>query len=181
MAHSARTTDTAPDARLVMALEAAARHEPCGRVRARLLAVRYLLAGHSPDEAAGVFGLSRSSLYRLRAQFAAGGIEALRDRPRSGAPQRLAHRHEAAFLARLHAGPPRSSGLAAWRGEDLRALLAREFGAHYSLSGVYALLHRLGQSDLVPRPQHPDADPSAQAAFIKKSASRYRPRAARAS
>lgn len=171
----------ARDAQAAAALEAAARHEPCGRVRARLLAVRYLLAGHSPDEAADIFGLSRSSLYRLRTRFAAGGIEALRDRPRSGAPQRLARRHEAAFLARLHAGPPRSSGLAAWRGRDLRALLAREFGAHYSLSGVYALLHRLGPSDLVPRPQHPDAEPSAQAAFNKKSVPRHRPRAARAS
>ena len=73
MAHAASKTETAPDARSVVALDAAARHEPCGRVRARLLAVRYLLAGHSPDQAAGVFGLSRSSLYWLRARFAAGG------------------------------------------------------------------------------------------------------------
>ena len=121
-----------------------------------------------------MLGLSRSSLYRLRAWLATGGIEALRDRPRSGALQRLAHRHEAAFLAHLHAGPPRSSRLAASRGEDLRALLAR-----YSLSGVDALLHRLDQSVLVPRPHHPDTDSSAQAAS-KKTASRPRPGAARA-
>ena len=86
------------DAMAAAALEAAARREPCARVRVRMLAVRHLLAGHSPDEAAGVFGLSRSSLFRLRARHAAGGIAALYDRPRSGAPQRLARRHEAAFV-----------------------------------------------------------------------------------
>ena len=162
------------------ALEAAARREPCARVRVRMLAVRHLLAGHSPDEAAGVFGLSRSALFRLRARHAAGGIAALYDRPRSGAPQRLARSREAAFVARVHAGPPASSGLSAWRASDLREVLAREFGAHYSISGVYALLRRLGQASLVPRPQHPDADPSAQRAFVKKSAPHAGARAAHA-
>lgn len=171
---------TPTDATAAAALEAAARREPCARVRVRMLAVRHLLAGHSPDEAAGVFGLSRSSLFRLRARHATGGTAALYDRPRSGAPQRLARRHQAAFVARVHAGPPRSSGLSAWRGEDLREVLAREFGAHYSLSGVYALLRRLGQASLVPRPQHPNADPGAQAAFIEKSAPHAGARAAHA-
>ncbi|MEY8690082.1 MAG: winged helix-turn-helix domain-containing protein [Leptothrix sp. (in: b-proteobacteria)] len=48
-------------------------------------------------------------------------------------------------------------------------MLRQEFGAEYSLSGVYALLHRLGLSNLVPRPQHPRSSEAAQAAF-KKSA-----------
>ncbi len=41
------------------------------------------------------------------------------------------------------------------------------FGVRYALSGLYALLHRLGYSWLVPRPRHPKADPAAQAAFKK--------------
>ncbi|MGZ8195320.1 MAG: helix-turn-helix domain-containing protein [Methylosarcina sp.] len=46
------------------------------------------------------------------------GLEGLRDRPRSGAPQRLAHEQEAPFLERLQAGPPPSHP-AVYRGEDL--------------------------------------------------------------
>ena len=79
----------------------------------------------------------------------------------------MAREHEQAFLQCLREGPPAASGLAAWRGEDLRVVLREEFSADYSLSGVYALLHRLGYSSLVPRPRHPDADPNAQEAFKK--------------
>jgi transposase len=147
----------------------AARHEPKGQVRCRILAVRQLALGHSAAQVQGCFGLGKSQLYEWVQRYNAQGLEGLRDRSRSGAPQRLAHEQEASFLERLHDGPPPDSHLAAYRGEDLRHLLKNEFGAIYLLSGVYALLHRLGQSSRVPRPHHPQADPAAQEAF-KKSA-----------
>ena len=50
-----------------------------------------------------------------------------------------------------------------------RRILEHEFAAPYTLSGVYKLLHRLGYNDLMPRPQHPDADPEAQAFFNQVS------------
>lgn len=149
------------------ALETAARHERDGRVRGRILAMLHLARGHTVAQTAGRYALGKSVLYGWIRRHDGEGIEGLRDRPRSGQPQRLAREHEQAFVLRLHQGPAPGSGLAAWRGEDLRALLRDEFGAEYSLSGVYALLHRLGQSSLVPRPQHPESDPAAQEAFKK--------------
>ena len=147
------------------ALETAARHERDGRVRARMLAMLHLARGHTVAQTAGRYALGKSVLYDWIRRHDSEGVEGLCDRPRSGQPQRLAREHEQAFLLRLQAGPPPDSGLAAWRGEDFRALLRQEFGAEYSLSGVYALLHRLGQSSLVPRPRHPQSDPAAQEAF----------------
>ena len=134
-----------------------------------MLALRHLLTGHSAKETAGLFGLERSQLFIWRARYEAEGLQGLADRPRPGQPKHLKAEDEAAFLARLHAGPGAERGLAEWRGEDLRELLRHEFDAHYSLSGVYRLLQRLKQSYLVPHPRHPDADDAAQAAF-KKSA-----------
>lgn len=151
-------------------LEAEARHEADGRVRCRLLALRQLALGESVAQTAGQFALRKSQLYAWVARYHGEGLAGLRDRPRSGAPQRLARAQEAVFLERLHAGPPPGSGLAAYRGEDIRGLLWDVFGVSYTLSGVYALLHRLGQSNLVPRPHHPQADPAAQAAFKKPTA-----------
>ena len=168
MAQATLTVATQLSTEQVTAL---ARREPNARVRCRLLAVRHLLDGHALDETAGLFALGRTQLYHWVHRYNAEGVAGLADRPRSGLPPTLPHEQEAAFLARLHAGPSADSGLAAYRGEDVRQLLREEFGAEYSLSGVYALLHRLKQSNLVPRPQHPDADPAAQAAF-KKSAAR---------
>jgi len=152
------------------ALAAAACHEADGRVRCRVLALRQLALGQSVAQTAGQFALGKSQRYEWVKRYAAEGLAGLRDRPRSGAPQRLGREQEGAFLECLHAGPPAGSGLAAYRGEDLRQLLHDEFGATYALSGVYALLYRLGQSSLVPRPYHPQADPAAQAAFKKPAA-----------
>ena len=149
------------------ALETAARHERDGRVRGRILAMLHLARGHTVAQTAGRYALGKSVLYGWIRRHDGEGIEGLRDRPRSGQLQRLAREREQAFLRQLQEAPPVDSGLAAWRGEDLRALLRDEFDADYSLSGVYALLHRLGQSSLVPRPCHPESDPAAQEAFKK--------------
>ncbi len=151
-------------------LRALAHVERDARVRCRLLVVAYVQSGHSAYEGDGLFGLSAVQIRQWIRRYNAEGIEGLRDRPRPGAPPLLEPEQEGVCLARLHAGPPPERGLAAWRGEDIRQLLAAEFGAEYSLSGVYELLHRLGQSSLVPRPSHPKSDPAAQAAFKKSAA-----------
>lgn len=165
-----RVLEVAPT-KSVEELRALAHVERDPRVRCRLLAIAYVQSGHSAYEGDGLFGLSAVQIRQWIRRYNAEGIAGLSDRPRSGASPHLAPEREADFLARLHAGPPPERGLAAWRGEDIRQLLAAEFGAEYALSGVYELLHRLGQSSLVPRPSHPKSNPAAQAAF-KKSAAR---------
>ncbi len=162
-------------------LTAALHRASDARVRGRLLAIRHLVDGHSIAQTVGLFALGRTQLYSWVKRYNAEGLAGLADRPRAGPPHHLSGAQEAAFLARLHAGPPPEAGLSAWRGEDLRRLLHDAFGADYSLSGVYALLHRLNQSNLVPRPQHPNGDPDAQAAFKKPVARRGSRRAGRAS
>jgi hypothetical protein len=71
---------------------------------------------------------------------------------------------------RLDAGPLPDDGVCTLRGQDVQRILEREYGQLRSLNAVYGLLHRIGYSSLVPRPQHPKADPAAQEAFKKNSA-----------
>ena len=149
------------------ALVQAARETNDARVGRRILAIRYMLAGHSVDEAAGLFAIGRTQLYAWSRRYNEEGLAGLSDRPRPGTPPHLPAEDESAFRCLVLAGPPAESGLSAYRGEDVRQLLHDEFDATYSLSGVYALLHRLGLSNLVPRPQHPDSDLAAQATFKK--------------
>ena len=56
-------------------------------------------------------------------------------------------------------------GLVAFRGVDAQRILKEEFDIECSLSSTYRLLHRMQLSWLVPRPRHPQADATAQAAF----------------
>ena len=85
------------------------------------------------------------------------------------APETQAPRErEAEFKARMAAGPTAADGgVCVLRGRDARRILAEEFGAGYSLQGVYDLLHRLGLSCLKPRPRHRKNDPEAMARWVE--------------
>jgi transposase len=98
-----------------------------------------------------------------------GGRAALKDLPRSGRPRHLEAAKEEDVRRRLDAGAQPEDAVCALRGADVRRILEEEFGARYSLSGTYRVLHRLGFSSLVPRPQHPEADAAAQEEFEKNS------------
>jgi transposase len=58
-------------------------------------------------------------------------------------------------------------GVVAFRGVDAQRILNEEFEINCSLSSTYRLLHRLRLSWLAPRPRHPEADATAQAAFSR--------------
>jgi transposase len=98
-----------------------------------------------------------------------GGLAGLKDLPRSGRPRHLDAAKEQEVRQRLDAGARPEDEVCVLRGVDVRRILEEEFGAHYSLSGAYVVLHRLGYSSLMPRPQHPQADAAAQEEFEKNS------------
>jgi transposase len=131
------------------------------RVRAIILAKQ----GDSAAQIARPLGVSPRAVQTWVAAYNRGGLEALPDRPHPGRAPILPRDQEARFRARIDAPPRPEDGVCELRGRDIRRILEREFAARYTLDGVYKLLHRLGYSDLMPRPQHPEAHPEAQAFF----------------
>ena len=87
-------------------------------------------------------GLSPQAAYIWLKRYNAKGVAGLTDRLRSGRPRRLQAEQTAAFKARLTGGAE-GDGVVALRGRDARRILREEFDADYSLTGTYALLHRL--------------------------------------
>lgn len=152
-------------------LAAAAKAETVGRIRVRILAVRDVLVRGkgSCREVAVSFAINERTVQRWVGNYNDGGLEALRDAPRPGQPKKLRTDQEEEFRQRFLAGPLPEEGLSAYRGPDARRILLDEFGAEYSESGIYIVLHRLGLSSLVPRPEHPGADAEAREAFKKTS------------
>ena len=121
---------------------------------------------------AAAVGRSRQFVDRWVGRYRRGGLEALERLRQPGAETRLDAREREELRALLEAGPLPEEGIAAYNGPVLREKIAARFGKLYSLSGVYALLHRLGYNDLMPRTTHPGSDPAAQEAFKKKSCPR---------
>jgi putative transposase len=135
------------------------------RIWRRAQAVVLAKQGRTARDIADALGCSLKAVTNWVAQYNAGGIEALHDRPRSGRPPLLDPAHYPRLKQRLGDPPRPEDGVCALRGADIRRILEQEFGVLMSLQAVYDLLHRLGYSDLMPRPQHEDANPEVQAFF----------------
>ncbi len=135
-----------------------------------LLGIRLVAMKRTCPQAAAELNVSDREVRRWTRRFLDGGIEAMRPRSSPGAPPHLAVEDEERFKERIRQGPTPEDGFSTWRGPFVREMLAREFGAHYRGTSVYDLLHRLGFSSLVPRPQHPGSDPEKQEEFKKNVA-----------
>ena len=142
-----------------------ARHES-GRVCQRVLMIANLLEGMEHEEAARLAGLSRSAAYEWHNRYEEEGIAGLRDRLRAGRQPRVDAVTSARLKERIVAGAElERDGVVAFRGVDAQRILKEEFDVDCSLSSTYRLLHRIQLSWLAPRPRHPQADATAQAAF----------------
>jgi transposase len=137
-----------------------------GRVCQRVLLIANMLEGMEHEEAARLAGLSRSAAYEWHNRYEEDGIEGLRDRPRPGRQPRVDAVTSARFKERIAAGAElERDGVVAFRGVDAQRILKEEFDIDCSLSSTCRLLHRMKLSWLAPRPRHPEADATAQAAF----------------
>ena len=143
------------------------RADECNRLRAVLFAKQ----GFTAPEIATCTGFSRRTVQEWVARYNRQGVAGLETRPGRGRKGPLSAVEIERLKQRIEAGPLPADGVCTLRGLDIKRILLVEFGKLRSLSAVYGLLHRLGYSSLVPRPQHPQSDPAAQEDFKKSSAS----------
>jgi transposase len=150
------------------ALTAAVKKERDARVRTRTHAMRMILSGETVPVAAEALGVGEWQLRKWVHRFNTEGLSGLRDHPHPGQPPKLSPEKVDEFKQRIRKGAIDIDRVCALRGKDIQRILSEEFGAKYSICGVYVLLHRLKFSPLVPRPRHPRADAAAQDVFKKK-------------
>jgi transposase len=152
-------------------LRALARSEVDPKMVIRLHAIALAKGGKTAAELAEQVGYSRRGVQFWVKWYNDGGVERLRHEGGQGRKPTLAEAEQQQLKRRLDAGPvpQKDGGICTLRGVDVQRILQEEFGKVRCLSAVYNLLHALGYNDLVPRPQHKDADPAAQEAFKKTS------------
>ena len=124
-------------------------------------------AGLNTDECAAALGVSRRAVQAWVRRSNRSGVDGLRHRAGQGRRGKLSPVERQRLVARMESGPRPEDQVCTLRGRDFQRILRDEFGKLYHLNGVYALLHRLGYSCLMPRPRHRKADARAQEAFKK--------------
>jgi transposase len=136
-------------------------------VRCRLALVRLVLGGIAASKAGPLLGLHPSRACDWVKRFNASGAKGLVDLPKRSRRSRLRPELVESFKARVRKGATAEDGVNVLRGKDFQRILRDEFQASCSLPGTYLILHRLGFSSLVPRPQHPESNAAAQEEFKK--------------
>ena len=119
------------------------------------------------EQIAAAVGRSRQFVDEWVGRYRRGGIDALTHKRAHGAPTKLTEDQLRELCAMLNAGPAPEEGLAAYNGPIIRQKIKERFGTLMSLSGVYALLHRMNYNNLMPRTTHPDTDPAELEGFKK--------------
>jgi transposase len=152
------------------ALKSKARAENNAKQRDRYRAVALALEGFSTKHIMYSLSRSKNFVQRWTYFYRDGGIEAISPRPQTGRPAKLACKSASDFKQRIAAGPTTvDNGLCTLRGKDAMRILQQEFGVKYSLSSVYALMHRLGLACLKPRPRHRHNDPAAMRQWLEEA------------
>lgn len=146
-------------------LEEMIRTERNAKQRDRYRMVVWSLRGRQKQEIADGLGVAMSTVELWVYRYRDGGLGALRPRRSPGRRCRLTPEQREQLRQRLDEGPRPEDGVCTLRGEDVRRIIAEQFGVEYSLQGAYDLLHRLGYSCLVPRPRHEKNGPRVMEQF----------------
>ena len=158
--------------RTVVVLRKWARQAGDPRAASRAFAIANALEGMSRAEAARLAGMERQALRDAVLRYNAEGVDGLSDRPRVRR-SRLTEGEQAALRALILRGPdPERDGVSSWTRADIADLIERHFGHRYHVSSLSKILRALGFSRQKTRPSHPNTDPKAQAAWLKKAAAR---------
>ena len=150
-------------------LRSLARVESDPRMVLRLHAIALAKSGKTAPDVAAEVGYSRRGVQGWIHWYNHGGVEELRNEGGQGRKPTLSEQERERLKQRLDGGPlpGQDEGICTLRGRDIQRILREEFGKVRCLSAVYNLLHDIGYNDLIPRPQHKDADPAALEAFKK--------------
>jgi transposase len=147
------------------------RLSPAAQDALRQRVVRALRGGISQAEAARLFGVSRRSVHGWHRRWRAGGVRALRSRPRGRPPAIRLAPHQAATVVRLltdRCPDQLKLPFALWTREAVRDLIARRFGVRLSVWTVGRYLRRWGFTPQKPLRRAYERDPAAVRRWLKR-------------
>ena len=134
----------------------------------RLMILAYLKESKTQVETARLLYISPQTVAYWLRRFAKEGLSGLEDKPRTGRPRILDASQHDLLKEKIEAAQSQLSG-GRLNGRDIVQLIKDEWGAEYTLSGLYALLDHIGMSWISARSKHPKQDEEAQLTFKKTS------------
>lgn len=130
-------------------------------MRVRLMTLAHIQDGANKAQTAKFLKVSRCTVNKWGQQFIHGGIDGLKEKPRSGRPSELSEAQLTQLKEYVITNSIKPTG-GRLKGSLLVDYINQEFDILYSLDNIYRLLHQLGFSWITSRSKHPKQDLKAQ-------------------
>jgi transposase len=136
----------------------------------RIRAVRRVEAGESPEDVIRTLGFSRPRIYEWLAFYREGGVEALKAKPISGRPMKLASKAVEWVYKTVTTRNPLQLKFefALWTRQMVRELIRERFGVRLSEVSVGRLLRKLGLSPQRPLARAYQRDPELVETWLRQ-------------
>lgn len=140
--------------------------EKNGRMRTRLLALAHIKDGANNTQTANYLKVSRRTVNDWVKRFNSGGIDALREKHRTGRRSSLSCEQLKQLTHYIEENSVKPNG-GRLKATLLITYIEEEFSVRYRISNIYRLLHQLNFSWITSRSMHPKQSLEAQDDFKK--------------
>lgn len=143
------------------------RKEKNARAKTRLHILLLRRQKYSQLEIAAMVRVTQGTVSNVCQRFKKEGWLSVYDKQRDGRPSRLTHKQQIELKRRMSEEFVDEKTRRGWQTKDVRMLLKEEFKTRYTPQHTRRLLHKIGMSWKVPRPEHKNRDPVAIETFKK--------------
>ena len=128
---------------------------------------------YTQQDIAAIVRVTQGTVSNVCRRFKKEGWNSAYDKQRDGRPTFLNPKQKSLLQSRMCEDIVEGDIRRGWQTKDVSSLLKKEFKIHFSQRHVRRVLHKIGMSWKVPRPEHKNRDEKAVRAFKKTSPGRY--------
>ena len=149
------------------------RFEKNSRAKQRLHILLLRRQKYTQQEIAAIVRVTQGTVSNVCRRFKKEGWSSVHDKPRDGRPTFLNSKQKALLQRHMRKDIVEGNIRRGWQTKDVSSLLKKEFKIKFSQRHVRRVLHEIGMSWKVPRPEHKNRDEKEVRTFKKTSPGRY--------
>lgn len=144
--------------------------ETRAKIRLQILLLRK--KKYTQQEIAASTYVTQGTVSNVCKRFLKEGWDSVYDKPRSGKPAALTKKQKEQLLFAMQEEIVNGKVHRGWQTKDVRIFIKEQFKQEYTPQHTRRIMHKLGMSWKVPRPQHQRQNPEDLARFKKNSRGR---------
>lgn len=148
------------------------KNEKDSRAKIRLQILLLRKKKYGQQDIAAATNVTQGTVSNICTKFQKEGWASIHDKPRSGKPAKLTKKQKQKLLVAMNQEIVSENVKRGWQTKDVRIFIKEKFGETYTPQHTRRIMHKLGMSWKVPRPQHQKQNPEDVTRFKKNSRGR---------